>query len=86
MSSLRFGRARQPPAGAFASEHCELRERASEAGARGRTCKRAYDNRHYVSRRKFTGRRFLNDKRADYVMPDYRMTVLFLTTFLRSML
>jgi hypothetical protein len=35
MSSLRFGRERQPPAGAFASEHCELRERASEARRKG---------------------------------------------------
>lgn len=35
VSSLRFGRERQPPAGAFASEHCELRERASEARRKG---------------------------------------------------
>src|SRR2546426_12268415 len=47
----------------------------TKRGARGRTCKRAYDNRHYVSRRNFTGHRFLHIKRADYVMPDYRMTV-----------
>ena len=35
MSSLRSERARQPPAGAFASEHCELCERASEARRKG---------------------------------------------------
>ena len=44
----------------------------AKRGARGRTCRRAYDNGHYVSRRNFTGHRFPHSKRADYVMPDYQ--------------
>lgn len=56
----------------------------AKRGARGRACKRAYDNRHYVSRRNFTGHRILHNKRADYVMPDYRMTVRILNWALHT--
>ena len=57
------------------------REPASKAGARG-TNEWAYDNRHNVRRRSLANRhrgrpQFMGFNRADYVMPDYRMTVRF---------
>src|SRR5438552_8317659 len=87
MSSTMFRqRAPAPSGGVRKVSAASCASGRAKRGARGRTCKRAYDNRHYVSRRNFTGHRFLNDKRADYVMPDYRMTVRFALALLHKML
>lgn len=82
MSSTTFRQRAPAPSGGVSE--------VSRASCASRRAKRAQGgepvsgrpiNRHYVSRRNFTGHRFLHNRRADYVMPDYRMTVRFLITF-----